>query len=90
MLTLYPSRFIVTAQNLMSINTMSDTNFSGLEEKVDELIQLCADMKSENQNLRDQVNDWEDERKTILNKNQLARGRLGKVLKRLKTLEQDG
>ncbi len=44
---------------------MSDTNFSGLEEKVDELIQLCADMKSENQNLRDQVNGWEDERKTL-------------------------
>ncbi|MDC1436146.1 TIGR02449 family protein [Gammaproteobacteria bacterium] len=67
---------------------MSDTNFSGLEEKVDELIQLCADMKSENQNLRDQVNGWEDERKTLRDKNQLARVRLEKVLRRLKSLEQ--
>jgi cell division protein ZapB len=73
----------------MSIYTMSDTNFSGLEEKVDELIQLCADMKSENQNLRDQVNSWEDERKILSDKNQLARVRLEKVLRRLKSLEQD-
>lgn len=82
-------RFIVSAQNLMSIEIMSDSNFSGVEEKVDELIQLCADMKSENQNLREQVNNWEDERKTLQDKNQLARVRLEKVLRRLKTLEQD-
>ncbi|MBN4075035.1 MAG: TIGR02449 family protein [SAR86 cluster bacterium] len=69
---------------------MSDANFSGLEEKVDELIQLCADMKSENQNLRDRANGWEDERKSLSDKSQLARVRLEKVLRRLKTLEQDG
>ena len=68
---------------------MSDSNFSGVEEKVDELIQLCADMKSENQNLREQVNGWKVERKTLLDKSQLARVRLEKVLRRLKTLEQD-
>lgn len=81
--------FYSSRQNLKSINTMSDNNFSGLEEKVDELIQLCADMKSENQNLRDQVSGWEDERKTLNDKNQLARVRLEKVLRRLKSLEQD-
>lgn len=67
---------------------MSDTNFSGLEEKVDELIQLCADMKAENQNLRGQANNWEAERKLLLDKNQLARVRLEKILRRLKSLEQ--
>lgn len=88
-MTLFTPRFIVRRQNFKSINTMSDTNFSGLEDKVDELIKLCADMKSENQNLRDQVNGWEDERKTLRDKNQLARVRLEKVLRRLKSLEQD-
>ena len=67
---------------------MSDTNFSGLEEKVDELIQLCADMKAENQNLRGQANNWEAERKLLLDKNQIARVRLEKILRRLKSLEQ--
>lgn len=69
---------------------MSNSSYSGLEEKVDELIQLCADMKAENQALRDQTTTLKSERKTLLDKNQLARVRLEKVLRRLKTLEQSG
>ncbi len=69
---------------------MSNSSYSGLEEKVDELIQLCADMKAENQALRDQTSTLKSERKTLLDKNQLARVRLEKVLRRLKTLEQSG
>ncbi|MGY8789830.1 MAG: hypothetical protein ACKVKR_05990 [Pseudomonadales bacterium] len=62
---------------------MSDTSFNTLEDKVDELIQLCDNMKKENQMLRD-----ESERKSLADKNQLARTRLEKVLQRLKSLEQ--
>ena len=69
--------------------TMSDTSFKTLEDKVDALIQLCADMKKENQLLRDKVHGWELERSTLLNKNQLARTRLEKVLQRLKSLQQE-
>ena len=67
---------------------MSDTSFNTLEDKVDDLIQLCSDMKKENQILRDDKHNWENERKTLIEKNQLARSRLEKVLQRLKTLEQ--
>ncbi len=67
---------------------MSDTSFNTLEDKVDELIQLCNNMKKENQLLRDDKHHWENERKTLIEKNQLARTRLEKVLQRLKTLEQ--
>ena len=67
---------------------MSDTSFNTLEDKVEELIQLCSEMKSENQLLRDDKHHWEDERKSLVEKNQLARTRLEKVLQRLKTLEQ--
>jgi len=67
---------------------MSDTSFNTLEDKVDELIQLCNNMKKENQVLRDDKHSWEDERKSLVEKNQLARTRLEKVLQRLKTLEQ--
>lgn len=67
---------------------MSDTSFNTLEGKVDELIQLCNDMKNENQVLRDDKHTWENERKSLVEKNQLARTRLEKVLQRLKTLEQ--
>lgn len=68
---------------------MSDTNFKALEKKVDDLIQLCADMKKENQQLRAKEHNLETERANLLNKNQLARARLEKVLQRLKTLEQE-
>lgn len=67
---------------------MSDTSFNTLEDKVDELIQLCHDMKNENQILRDDKHSWENERNSLNEKNQLARTRLEKVLQRLKTLEQ--
>jgi cell division protein ZapB len=69
---------------------MTNSHYNGLEEKVDELIQLCADMKSENQVLRDQTSTLQTERKTLIDKNQIARVRLEKVLRRLKMLEQDG
>lgn len=69
------------------ISAMSDTSFNTLEDKVDELIQLCDNMKKENQILRDDKHVWEDERKSLIEKNQLARTRLEKVLQRLKTLE---
>jgi cell division protein ZapB len=67
---------------------MSDTSFNTLEDKVDELIQLCINMKKENQILRDEKHNWENERTILLEKNQLARSRLEKVLQRLRTLEQ--
>ena len=67
---------------------MSDTSFNTLEDKVDELIQLCSAMKNENQMLRDDKHNWENERRGLIEKNELARTRLEKVLQRLKTLEQ--
>ena len=59
---------------------MSDTSFNTLEDKVDDLIQLCHDMKNENQILRDDKHTWENERNSLIEKNQLARTRLEKVL----------
>ena len=67
---------------------MTNANFDALEQKVDELIQLCADMKYENKTLRDSEHGWQEERESLLGKNQLARVRLEKVLTRLKSIEQ--
>ena len=68
---------------------MTETSMKTLEEKVDALIQLCADMKSENQRLREEQHVLQTERTNLLNKNQLARTRLEKVLDRLKSLQQE-
>lgn len=67
---------------------MSNSSFKTLESKVDELIKLTADMRKENQMLRDKEHSLRNEREALLGKNQLARVRLEKVLRRLKTLEQ--
>lgn len=67
---------------------MTTSNFKTLESKVDELIKLCGDMKKENQLLRDRENQLKTEREALLGKNQLARVRLEKVLRRLKALEE--
>ena len=89
MLTLQVGGIIVVCRQFLGkMSTMSDTSFNTLEGKVDALIQLCDDMKKENQLLRDDKHNWEHERKTLIEKNQLARTRLEKVLQRLKSLEQ--
>lgn len=67
---------------------MNDSTIKRLEEKVDALIQLCAGMKKENQILREKEQHWQLERSNLLDKNQLARTRLERVLDRLKSLEQ--
>ncbi|MDR0780492.1 MAG: TIGR02449 family protein [Pseudomonadales bacterium] len=68
---------------------MSNSSFKSLESKVDELIRLCGDMKKENQLLRERENTWKHERETLINRSQMARVRLEKVLRRLKSLEED-
>lgn len=88
MLTAFDLRFIVARQQLHDPIAMSNSSFKTLESKVDELIKLCSDMKKENQVLRDKEHHWRNERETLLGKNQLARVRLEKVLRRLKTLEE--
>lgn len=67
---------------------MSNGNFKTLEDKVDELIRLCNEMKKENQVLRDRENQLRHEKETLLGKQQVARMRLEKVLRRLKSMEQ--
>lgn len=67
---------------------MSTSNFKTLQNKVDELIKLCGDMKKENQLLREREKHWQHECDGLLTKHQLARVRLEKVLRRLKALEE--
>lgn len=67
---------------------MSNSNFKALEDKVDELIHLCTEMKKENQFLRERESQLRHEKETLLGKQQIARVRLEKVLRRLKSIEE--
>ena len=48
---------------------MSEEKFDNLNQKVDDLIQLCREIKRENQALKASENGWQSERRKLLEKN---------------------
>ena len=66
---------------------MSEDRFQILSEKVDELINLCADVKRENQLLKASEHSWHNERKQLKDKNKDAKSKLESVLVRLKAMD---
>ena len=67
---------------------MNDDRFNTLDQKIAALIELCATMKRENQQLRANEHNWQSERQQLLENNKLAKGRLESVLNRLKYMQQ--
>ncbi len=67
---------------------MSEDRFQSLGEKVDDLIDLCADMKRENQILKAGESSWQSERKQLMDKNKEAKLKLESILLRLKAMDQ--
>lgn len=74
---------------------MTDQLLLALEDKLDQLIQLCGDLSEENGQLRQEVNaskvresDWQVERARLIEKNELARSRVEAMISRLKSLEE--
>ena len=67
---------------------MKDEDLKRLEMRIDELIAICAQLKDENRQLREQKVEFSTERETLLEKQDQARVRVEKILDRLKSLEQ--
>jgi len=68
---------------------MSDSPLMTLEQKIDELISLCADLNRENFSLKADAFSWEQEKQDLIDKNELARNKVQAMISRLKALEQD-
>ena len=68
---------------------MANTEWTALESKVDELIELCGVLTKENRALRAQQQNWTTERAKLIEKNELAKARVESMITRLKALEQD-
>ncbi|HAI16522.1 MAG: DUF904 domain-containing protein [Gammaproteobacteria bacterium] len=66
---------------------MSEDRFESLNEKVDNLIDLCAEMKRENQLLKADANSLQAQRKQLLEKNKEAKAKLESILVRLKAMD---
>lgn len=59
-----------------------------LEQKIEELIQLCDVLNHENHLLKSRESNWARERAQLIEKNELARVKIEAMISRLKSLEQ--
>ncbi|MBM89436.1 MAG: TIGR02449 family protein [Gammaproteobacteria bacterium] len=66
---------------------ISENKFDSLNTKVDDLINLCTEMKQENQVLKVSETKWLAERKQLLERNQEAKAKLESILIRLKAMD---
>jgi cell division protein ZapB len=67
---------------------VQDEDLKRLEMRIDELIAICAQLKDENRQLREQKVEFSAERENLLEKQDQARVRVENILNRLKSLEQ--
>ena len=66
---------------------MAEDQLKALEAKIDELITLCADLNRENHMLKSKSADWQRERQSLIDKNELARSKVESMIDRLRALE---
>ncbi len=62
-------------------------HLENLEDKLDELIALCAALDKENKALRRRENEWLKERRNLMMKNETARSKVEAMISRLKSME---
>jgi len=66
---------------------MSD--IAQLESRIDELIEICDTLKTENTLLQDRQEILVEERANLIDKAEMARVRVESMLTRLRSMEQD-
>ena len=62
-------------------------NISGLEQRIDSLINECKRLADENKSLRSSHEELITEKTELREKNRIARSRLEKIVEKLKLLE---
>lgn len=66
---------------------MNNQDIKQLESRIDDLIDACQRLKSENQRLQSNQSNMSDEHKRLVEKTQMARTRIQGMIERLKALE---
>lgn len=74
----------------MDHNAAKDAQpFNVLEHKIADLIRLCERLDSENRSLKVEALSWQREREQLIQKTEMARGKVEAMILRLKALEQE-
>jgi cell division protein ZapB len=66
---------------------MSEDSLKALENKIDQLIALCAQLNRENHALKQENLGYQQERRDLIAKNEMARARVEATLQRLRSME---
>jgi len=66
---------------------MAENPLKELENKINELITLCKELNHENRALKAEIASWHDERRDLMDKNELARSKVEAMIDRLRTME---
>lgn len=66
---------------------MPEDTLKALEDKIDQLIALCAQLNRENQALKRENLGYQQERRDLIAKNEMARARVEATLQRLRSME---
>ncbi|MEN7343776.1 MAG: TIGR02449 family protein [Pseudomonadota bacterium] len=64
-----------------------DQELRRLEERMDEIVKICEQLKEENRSLKERQDTLIAERASLLQKNELVRGRVEAMIGRLKAME---
>ena len=70
-------------------NEQEELDLKKLEARVEELIDTCAALKSENKSLRQHQGNLVSERAKLIEKTELARNRVEAMINRLKAMENN-
>ena len=62
-------------------------DFSALEAKVGELIELCESLAAENRALRERHRAWSAEKSDLVERNELASSKIDALIGRLKSMD---
>lgn len=66
---------------------MADKQLQALEQKIDQLIELCNELNRENHLLKAENAGWQQERQDLIDKNEMARSKVEAMINRLRTME---
>lgn len=66
---------------------MAENQLKELEKKIDELVSLCQELNRENQALKADNSGWHQEKKDLIEKNELARNKVEAMIQRLRAME---
>tara|TARA_B100000470_G_C19698912_1_gene349958 strand:- start:382 stop:612 length:231 start_codon:yes stop_codon:yes gene_type:complete len=70
------------------VNSNFEDELKHLEKRLDELVQICKKLQTENQSLKQRQDSIAEERANLIQKNEQVRARVEAMIVRLKAMEQ--